>query len=86
MGVELPEIKQKNKVKTDVMTEETGKKFIDLLFDESQYRWGAVSNDGYKRDVTLGFWGGDALQEIELMDTLIDYFDEKCRKAEPNSM
>ncbi len=62
------------------MSFETGKKFIDLIFDEEK-------NSGYvtlekSPFIVLDFIGGEPLLEIDLIDKLVDYFIEKAFEME----
>lgn len=68
---------------THVMPLEVGKKFIDMILDESmgvkEYHENKIA-DG----IILEFIGGEPFLEIDLIDKLTDYFiDEMIRKRHP---
>jgi radical SAM peptide maturase (CXXX-repeat target family) len=67
---------QINKCKS-VMSFETAKKFIDLMFEES-YREGSYLYIEDTPALVIEFIGGEPLLEIELIDKITDYFKYKA--------
>ncbi len=64
--------KTKNK-----MTIETGKKIIDMLFEQSETYDGYINSNNSKA-IILEFIGGEPLLEIELIDQIVEYFKYKA--------
>lgn len=59
-----------------VMPIEVAKKFIDLLLDNDIRTQRYM--DTYTHGVVIGFIGGEPLLEVDLMDQIIEYFEEQC--------
>lgn len=61
----------------DRMSFETAKKFVDLLLREEK-GMGLYANKELTPAVVLDFIGGEPLLEIDLIERIVDYFQEQC--------
>jgi uncharacterized protein len=59
------------------MTFETGKKIVDLLFEEDSKNSKLINKNNAKC-IILDFIGGEPLLKIDLIDQIVDYFLEKA--------
>ena len=65
------------------MTLDIAKKFIDMLLDNNEYTRKYIDTVN-KKAAILDFIGGEPFLEVELMDQIIDYFQEATiRKNHP---
>lgn len=62
---------------SDIMSRETGKRIVDMLFDEYASNSHLI-NSHNAEGLVLDFIGGEPLLEIELIDYIVDYFIYRC--------
>lgn len=65
-----------------MMTKETAKKIIDLLFNlYDENKEGAVINH-HTKGIIIDFIGGEPFMNVETMDYVVEYFLEECLRRD----